>query len=83
MTYNAAAMKDAGTVGAEFSMAKYFISEAAVRSAGKLIELMGGYGVVNEYDAGRYLRDAVACIPSCGTSEIQKMIIAGETLKKF
>lgn len=83
MTYNAAAMKDAGAVGAEFSMAKYFISEAAVRSAGKLTEIMGGYGVVNEYAAGRYLRDAVACIPSCGTSEIQKMIIAGETLKKF
>lgn len=83
MLYNAAAMKDAGSVGAEFSMAKYFISEAAVRSAKRLIEIMGGYGVVNEYAAGRYLRDAVGCIPSCGTSEIQKMIIAGETLKKF
>lgn len=83
MMYNAAAMKDAGKVGAEFSMAKYFISEAAVRSAKRLIEIMGGYGVVNEYDAGRYLRDAMACIPSCGTSEIQKMIVAGETLKKF
>ena len=64
-------------------MAKYFISEAAVRAAKNLIEIMGGYGVVNEYDAGRYLRDAMGCIPSCGTSEIQKMIIAGETLKKF
>ena len=42
-----------------------------------------GYGFVNEYPAGRYLRDAIGCIPSCGTSEIQKMIIAGETLKKF
>lgn len=83
MLYNAAAMKDAGSVGAEFSMAKYFTSEAAVRSAKRLIEIMGGYGVVNEYAAGRYLRDAVGCIPSCGTSEIQKMIIAGETLKKF
>ncbi len=83
MTYNAAAMKDAGKVGAEFSMAKYFISEAAVRAAKNLTEIMGGYGVVNEYAAGRYLRDAIACIPSCGTSEIQKMIIAGETLKKF
>ena len=83
MTYSAAAMKDEGCVGAEFSMAKYFISEAAVRAAKNLIEIMGGYGVVNEYAAGRYLRDAMGCIPSCGTSEIQKMIIAGETLKKF
>ena len=83
MLYNAAAMKDEGTVGAEFSMAKYFISEAAVRSAKRLMEIMGGYGFVNEYPAGRYLRDAAGCIPSCGTSEIQKMIVAGETLKKF
>ncbi len=83
MTYSAASMKDEGKVGTEFSMAKYFISEAAVRSAKRLIEIMGGYGVVNEYPAGRYLRDAIGCIPSCGTSEIQKMIVAGETLKKF
>ena len=83
MLYNAAAMKDAGKVGAEFSMAKYFTSEAAVRSARRLIEIMGGYGYVNEYPAGRYLRDAIGCVPSCGTSEIQKMIVAGETLKKF
>ena len=83
MLYNAAAMKDEGTVGAEFSMAKYFISEAAVRSAKRLMEIMGGYGFVNEYPAGRYLRDAAGCIPSCGTSEIQKMIVAGETLKKY
>ena len=83
MLYNAAAMKDAGKVGTEFSMAKYFISEAAVRSAKSLMEIMGGYGFVNEYDAGRYMRDALGCIPSCGTSEIQKIIIAGETLKKF
>ena len=83
MVYNAATMKDTGAVGAEFSMAKYFVSEAAVRSAKRLIEIMGGYGFVNEYPAGRYLRDAMGCIPSCGTSEIQKLIIAGETLKKF
>ena len=83
MTYNAAAMKDAGKVGAEFSMAKDFISEAAVRAARNLSEIMGGYGVVNEYAAGRYLRDAICCLPSCGTSEIPKMIIAGETLKKW
>ena len=59
------------------------IAEAAVRAAKNLTEIMGGYGFVNEYPAGRYLRDAIGCIPSCGTSEIQKMIVAGETLKKF
>lgn len=84
MLYSAAAKKDIGEPAAtEFSMAKYFISEAAVRSAKRLIEIMGGYGVVNEYAAGRYLRDAISCIPSCGTSEIQKIIVAGDTLRKF
>ncbi len=44
---------------------------------------MGGYGVMNEYAAGRFLRDAMASISSGGTSEIQKIIIAGDTIKTF
>ena len=84
MVYRAAALKDEGKPAAtEFSMAKYFATDAACRDARKCIELMGGYGVVNEYDAGRYMRDALACISSGGTSEIQKVIIAGDTLKRF
>lgn len=82
MTYNAATLKDEGKLGVEFYMAKYFISEAAVRSAKRLSEIMGGYGVVNDYSASRYLRDAIACIPACGTSEVQKLIIARDALKK-
>ncbi|MDO4545243.1 MAG: acyl-CoA dehydrogenase family protein [Bacillota bacterium] len=84
MLYRAASVKDAGEPAAtEFSMAKHFGTEAAARSAKRTIELMGGYGVVNEYAAGRYLRDAMACISSGGTSEIQRIIVAGDTLKRF
>lgn len=84
MLYRAAALKDEGKpAAAEFSMAKYFAVDKAVEAARRTIELMGGYGVVNEYAAGRYLRDAMACISSGGTSEIQKIIIAGDTMKKF
>ena len=84
MLYRAAALKDEGKPAAtEFSMAKYFATDAACRNARKCIEVMGGYGVVNEYAAGRYMRDALACISSGGTSEIQKVIIAGDTLRKF
>lgn len=84
MLYRAASLKDSGVPAAmEFSMAKFFATEAACRSAKRLIEVMGGYGVVNEYAAGRYMRDALACISSGGTSEIQKVIIAGDTLRKF
>ena len=84
MLYRAAALKDEGKPAAtEFSMAKYFATDAACRNARKCIEVMGGYGVVNEYAAGRYMRDALACISSGGTSDIQKVIIAGDTLRKF
>lgn len=84
LLYTAASLKDEGKPAtAAFSIAKYFASEAAVRSAKRCIDIMGGYGVINEYAAGRYLRDALASIPSSGTSHIQKLIIAGDTLKNF
>ncbi len=84
LTYRAAFLKDQGIpVTPEFGMAKHFGTEAASRAAKRTIELMGGYGVVEEYDAGRYLRDALTSISSGGTSEIQRIIVAGDTLKKF
>ncbi|KJS84474.1 MAG: hypothetical protein JM58_10685 [Peptococcaceae bacterium BICA1-8] len=82
LTYRAASMKDAGKPSAtEFSIAKYFASEAAARSARKTMDLMGGYGIINEYPVGRFLRDALASLPSGATSHVQKLIIAGSTLK--
>jgi len=82
LTYRAASMKDAGIpCTTEFAMAKLFATEGAARSAKATMDLMGGYGVINEYPVGRFLRDALASIPSGGTSIIQKIIIAGSTLK--
>lgn len=84
LLYSAAGKKDAKIPATtDFAIAKYFSSEAAVRSAKKTMELMGGYGVINEYPVGRFLRDALASIPSGGTSHIQKLIIAGSTLSDF
>ena len=81
LLYRAASMKDAGVPCAnEFSIAKYYASEAACRAAKRVMDLMGGYGVINEYPIGRYLRDAQAIIPAGGTTHIQKMIIGGNTL---
>jgi alkylation response protein AidB-like acyl-CoA dehydrogenase len=81
LTYRAAGLKDAGSACAtEFAMAKLFATEAAVRSAKRTIDLMGGYGCINEYPAGRFLRDALASIPAGGTSHVQMMIIAGATI---
>ncbi|NPV71493.1 MAG: acyl-CoA dehydrogenase [Firmicutes bacterium] len=81
MTYNAMGLKDSGApCSNEVAMAKFFATEAAVRAAKRTIDLMGGYGVVNDYPVGRYLRDAVATIPSGGTSHIMQIIIAGSSL---
>ncbi|MFZ5944622.1 MAG: acyl-CoA dehydrogenase family protein [Bacillota bacterium] len=82
LTFRAASMKDAGIpCTTEFAIAKLFATEGAVRAAKNTMDLMGGYGIVNEYPVGRFLRDALVSIPSGGTSVIQKLIIAGSTLK--
>lgn len=83
LTYRAASMKDAGKPCAtEFAVAKYYSTEAAVRASKRTMDLMGGYGVINEYPVGRFLRDALAAIPSGGTSHIQKIVIASSELRK-
>ena len=84
LLYTAASVKDDGKPATTaFAIAKYFASEATVRGTKRCIDVLGGYGVVNEYAAGRYLRDALASIPSGGTSHIQRLIIGGDTLKNF
>ena len=84
LLYRAVALKDQQIPATtEFSMAKHFGTEAAVRASKRTIELMGGYGIINEYPLGRFLRDAMTCISSGGTSEIQRIIIAGDTIKKY
>lgn len=83
LTYRAASMKDAGhPTTTEFAMAKLFATEAAVRSAKKTMDIMGGYGIINEYPVGRYLRDGLASLPSGATSHLQKIIVAADTLRK-
>jgi len=84
LLYYAAGKKDAKLPATpDFAIAKYYSSEAAARAAKRTMDLMGGYGVINEYPVGRFLRDALASIPSGGTSHIQQLIIAGNTLADF
>ena len=61
----------------------HYITEAATRASKRTIELMGGYGIINEYPVGRFMRDALTSISSGGTSEIQRIIIAADTLKLY
>ena len=57
------------------STAKLFATEASVRAANNCIQAYGGYGYVDEYPGGKYLRDARVTTLYEGTSQIQKLII--------
>ena len=57
------------------SKAKYYCSEASVRAANNCVQAHGGYGYIDEYPAGKYLRDARVTTLYEGTSQIQKLII--------
>lgn len=57
------------------SKAKYFASEAAVRCANRALQVFGGYGYIDEYPVGKYLRDARVTTLYEGTSQVQKLII--------
>jgi len=64
------------------SMAKLFASEAAQRATDTAIQLFGGAGYCAEYPVERYARDARITRIYEGTSEIQRLIIARETLRQ-
>ncbi|MGY2010217.1 acyl-CoA dehydrogenase family protein [Nocardia gipuzkoensis] len=57
------------------SQAKLFASEAAVRAADRAVQVFGGYGYIDEFPVGKYLRDAKVMTLYEGTSQIQKLLI--------
>ncbi|GII24484.1 acyl-CoA dehydrogenase family protein [Planosporangium mesophilum] len=59
----------------ESNMAKLFASEAAVRAANNALQVFGGYGYIDEYPVGKYLRDARVTTLYEGTSQIQQLLI--------
>jgi alkylation response protein AidB-like acyl-CoA dehydrogenase len=76
LVWRAATLADSGDpYTLEASYAKYFASEAAVRAANAAIQVHGGYGYVDEFPVGKYLRDARVTTLYEGTSQIQKLII--------
>lgn len=83
LVYRAAALKDAGRrCTKEASLAKLYSSETAMRAALKAVQIHGGYGYTRAFPVERYLREAKLCEIGEGSSEIQRMIIARELLKK-
>jgi alkylation response protein AidB-like acyl-CoA dehydrogenase len=79
LTHQAAHMVDLGVAPKDYatqsSIAKYHASETAVRVSNNCLQVFGGYGFIDEYPVGKYLRDARVLTLYEGTSQVQKLII--------
>ncbi|NIH88454.1 acyl-CoA dehydrogenase family protein [Amycolatopsis granulosa] len=79
LTHQVARMADAGMTPKEYatdaSAAKYHASETAVRVTNNCLQVFGGYGFIDEYPVGKYVRDARVLTLYEGTSQVQKLII--------
>ena len=78
-----AARKDAGEdVVLESAAAKYYASEMVGRVADRAVQIYGGAGYIADYGIERLYRDVRLFRIYEGTSQIQQVIIARETMKR-
>ena len=79
----AAWKKDQGLpYSVDSSYAKLFAAETAMEVTTKGVQLHGGYGYTRDYPIERMFRDAKITEIYEGTSEVQRMVIAANLLKK-
>ena len=72
----AARRRDAGvSFGPQAAMAKLFASDTAMKVAIEAVQVLGGYGYVEDFPAERYLREAKVLQIVEGTNQIQRLII--------
>ena len=80
LLYKACALADKperpADLGKWTSMAKLFASDNAMKVTLEAIQVLGGYGYVNEYPVERMMRDAKITQIYEGTNEIQRVVIA-------
>ena len=82
LVYKAAFLKEAGLpYSVDAARAKLVASEVAMEVTTKAVQIFGGYGYTKEYPVERMMRDAKITEIYEGTSEVQKMVIAGSALR--
>ncbi len=65
----------------EAAMAKLYAAETAMDVTTKCVQIYGGYGYIREYPVERMMRDAKITEIYEGTSQVQRMVIAGQLLR--
>ncbi|KAL7303042.1 hypothetical protein TKK_0004260 [Trichogramma kaykai] len=84
LTWKAAYLKDQKKpYTKEAAMAKLSASEAATFCSHQCIQILGGMGYVTDMPAERHYRDARITEIYEGTSEIQRLVIAGNLIKEY
>ena len=82
LVYKAAFNKQAGIpYSIDAARAKLFAADVAMEVTTKAVQLFGGYGYTKEYPVERMMRDAKITEIYEGTSEVQKMVLAGSILR--
>jgi acyl-CoA dehydrogenase len=83
LVLEAARLKDAGQpITLEAAAAKYFASETVGRVADRTVQIYGGAGYIADYGVERLYRDVRLFRIYEGTSQVQQLVIARETMKR-
>ena len=80
-TWNSAVLLDQGKRNTlESSHAKRFAADSAMEVCTDAVQVFGGYGFIKEYKVEKLMRDAKILQLYEGTAQIQRLVIARETL---
>jgi acyl-CoA dehydrogenase len=80
-TWNSAVLLDQGKRNTiESSHAKRFTADSAMEITTDAVQVFGGYGFIKEYKVEKLMRDAKILQLYEGTAQIQRLVIARETL---
>jgi alkylation response protein AidB-like acyl-CoA dehydrogenase len=86
LLYKCGQMIDEGTDGAELTkisaMSKLFCTDVAMEVTTDAVQILGGYGYIQEYPVERMMRDAKITQIYEGTNQIQRLVIAREMVKE-
>jgi alkylation response protein AidB-like acyl-CoA dehydrogenase len=86
LLYKCGELIDEGADGAELTkisaMAKLYCTDVAMEVTTDAVQILGGYGYIQEYPVERMMRDAKITQIYEGTNQIQRLVIAREMLKE-